>query len=98
VARIELAPEIIEDFERIVEHLQAHQVAGADARLDEILDAIDVLQQHPLIGRTAGNGLRELIVGRRSRGFVALYSYLPESETILVLAIRSQKEAGYRDD
>ncbi len=31
--------------------------------------------------------LRELIIGQRSRGYVALYRYLPEMETVFVLAI-----------
>ena len=97
MAEIRLAPEIAEDFERILDHLRAHEVADADARLDEILDAIDVLERHPLIGRPTTDRLHELVIGRQSRGFVALYRYLPEVDTVFVLAIRNQKEAGYRD-
>ena len=33
---------------------------------------------------------------RSSRGYVALYQYLPELDAGFVLAARSQKEAGYR--
>jgi plasmid stabilization system protein ParE len=97
MTEIRLAPEIAEDFERILDHLRAHEVADADARLDEILDAIDVLERHPLIGRPTADGPHELVIGRQSRGFVALYRYLPEVDTVFVLAIRNQKEAGYRD-
>jgi len=97
MAEIRLAPEIAEDFERILDHLRAHEIADADGRFDEILDAIDVLERHPRIGRPTADGLHELVIGRQSRGFVALYRYLPEADTVFVLAIRNQKEAGYRD-
>jgi plasmid stabilization system protein ParE len=97
MAQIELAEEIAEDFERIVDHLLAYEVSDASDRLDEILNALDVLERNPLIGRLLRNELRELVIGRRSRGYVALYRYVPELETVFVLAIRSQQESGYRD-
>ncbi|MBW8810323.1 MAG: type II toxin-antitoxin system RelE/ParE family toxin, partial [Lysobacter sp.] len=42
--------------------------------------------------------LRELIVGRDARGYVALYRYLSEFDTVFVIAIRAQREAGYTHD
>jgi toxin ParE1/3/4 len=36
----------------------------------------------------------ELVIGRGSRGYVALYRYVPEIDTVFVLAVRSQREAG----
>lgn len=96
MTQIRLAPEIAEDFERILEHLLTHEVADADTRLDEILDAIDVLERHPLIGRPTVGGLHELIIGRQSRGFVVIYRYLSAVDTVFVLATRNQKEAGCR--
>ncbi len=56
---------------------------------------IDVLERNPLIGRPARADLRELVIGRRARGYVALYRYVAEVDTMFVLAIRGQKEAGY---
>lgn len=96
MSRIELAPGIGEDFDRILDHLYEHEVADAPARIEEILLAISVLEHNPLIGRPARDDLRELIIGRQSRGYVALYRYIPELDTVFVLAIRSQKEAGYK--
>ena len=98
MARIELAPEIAEDFERILEHLAMHEVSDAPRRLEEILAALDILGQNPLIGRPARRELRELVIGRRSRGYVALYRYVTEMDTVFVLAIRGQREAGYSRD
>jgi toxin ParE1/3/4 len=87
MAEIRRAPEIAEDFERILEHLRADEVADADARLD----AIDVLERHQLIRRPTADGLYALVIGRQSRGFVALYHCLPEVDTFVVLAIQDQK-------
>jgi plasmid stabilization system protein ParE len=95
VSRVEIAPDVAEDFERILQHLVQHEIADAESRVEDILRAIDVLERNPLIGRPTANGLRELVIGRHSRGYVALYRFAAELDTVFVLAIRSQKEAGY---
>lgn len=95
MARVELAPEIGRDFERILSHLAKHEVVNAPARIIEILKAIDVLAHNPMIGRPALKGKRELVIGRKAHGYVALYQYVDEIDTAFVLAIRSQREAGY---
>lgn len=95
MAQIELAPEVQDDFDRIFEHLSKYAVEDVPGRIREIIQAIDVLQYNPLIGRVASADTRELIIGRRSRGYVALYRYIEPADTVFVLAIRSQREAGY---
>lgn len=95
MARVELAPEIEDDFARILSHLEEHAVQDAPARIREIITAIDVLQGNPLIGRPVSADMRELVIGRRARGYVALYRYIEPIDTIFVLAIRGQREAGY---
>ena len=96
MTRIELAPAVSDDFERILEHLSQYESADASARVSAIIQAINVLETNPLLGRPARNDTRELVIGRQSRGYVALYRYVPEIDTVFVLAIRSQREAGYR--
>ena len=95
MARIELAPEVRDDFDRIFDHLSEYAVADVPGRVREIIQAIDVLQYNPLIGRDASPDTRELIIGRSARGYVALYRYIEPVDTVFVLAIRSQREAGY---
>ena len=90
-----MAPEVFDDFDRIFEHFEKYQDVQAVDRIDEIVQAIDVLAVNPLIGRPAVNGKRELVIGRQSRGFVALYQYIDVIDTVFVLAVRSQREAGY---
>ena len=98
MARIELAPELTDDFDRILDHLLAHEVEDAASRVRDVISAINVLEQNPLIGRPVKTDLRELVIGRRAHGYVALYRYVAEVDTVFVLAIRGQKESGYQRD
>lgn len=95
MARIQLAPEVMDDLDRIIEHLEAHDVPAAQARAGQIISAIGVLADNPLIGRPTGGGKNELLIGRDATGYVALYRYLPVIDTVLILALRAQREAGY---
>ena len=97
MTRIELAPELAEDFDRILGHLARHEVENPGQRLGEIIAAVEILEQNPLIGRPVANSKRELVIGRRSHGYVALYRYVHEIDTVFVLAIRSRREAGYSE-
>jgi len=96
MSRVELAPEVGDDLDRILDHLFQHEVADAPSRIEDIMRAIDVLERNPLIGRPVRGDLRELVIGRHARGYVALYRYVAELDTAFVLAIRGQKEAGYK--
>ena len=97
MSRIELAPEVGDDFERILDHLAQFQVENPALRIKEIIEALNVLEHNPMIGRPANIGKRELVIGRGSHGYVALYRYVAEVDTVFVLALRSQQEAGYAE-
>lgn len=96
MARIELAPEVFDDLERILDHLHRHAVAEAPARIAGITEAIQVLARNPVIGRPARGATRALVIGRGAQGHVALYRYMARIDTVFILAIRAQREAGYR--
>jgi toxin ParE1/3/4 len=97
MARIELAPGIFDDFDRIFDHIaEFGDPAAATQRIDEIIKAVDVLTHSPLIGRKVKGAKRELVIGRASRGYVVLYRFLPDIDTVFVLALRSQRESDYR--
>ena len=95
MARIELAPEVSEDLDRILDHLLRHDADDAPSRIRDIIQAISVLETNPLIGRPARRHNRELIIGRPTRGYIALYRYMSEIDTVFILALRSEREAGY---
>ena len=95
VATLELAPEITEDFDRIFEHFAQHNPEAALERITEIIEGLDLLTRHQLIGRPLAGDMRELVLGAKSRGYLALYNYSAELEIVFILAIRSQREAGY---
>jgi plasmid stabilization system protein ParE len=98
MARIEVAPEVLEDFERFLDHMARFAVEDAAARIADIVQAIQILAHSPLIGRPVKGGMRELVIGRDSRGYVALYRFVASMDTVFVLAIRSQRERGFRRD
>ena len=92
-----MAAEVGEDFDRILDHLARYQVENPGLRIREIIEALNVLEHNPLIGRPVNNDKRELVIGRRSHGYVALYRYAAGIDTVFVLAVRSQREAGYAE-
>lgn len=94
--QIRLAPEVLDDFDRFINHQSQHGILDTPQRLAEIIEAIQLLSHSPLIGRKAKGGKRELVIGKASRGYVALYRYVPDLDTVFVLAFRSQREARYR--
>jgi plasmid stabilization system protein ParE len=96
VAHVELAPEVLDDFDRFLTHMAQYEIEDGPARIAEIMQAIDVLTHSPLIGRPVKSGKRELVIGRGSRGYLALYRYVARIDTVFVLAIRSQRESGYK--
>ena len=98
MARVELAPEVLDDFDRFFDHITRFEVQDILARIDEIVQAIQILTHSPLIGRPVKDGKRELVIGRKSHGYVALYRFVASIDTVFVLAIRSQREVDYKHD
>lgn len=96
MARIEVAPEVLDDFDRILDHLTQFEAADTNERVAGILAGLEVLALSPEIGRPVRGGKRELVIGKGSRGYVALYRYVASVGAVFVLAVRAQREGGYR--
>lgn len=92
---MELASEVLDDFDRFLDHMAQFEVPDAPDRIDEIIQAIQILTRSPQVGRPVRGGNRELVIGRGSRGYVALYRFIARLDTVFILAIRSQREADY---
>lgn len=95
MSRIELAPEVGGDFDHIFVHLAQHQIENPAMRIREIIEAFNALEYNPLIGRPANLINRELVIGHRSHGYVALCRYVVEVDADFILAVHSQQEASY---
>ena len=83
------------DLERVVDFLAEQDLNAALQTIDLIEEALQVLRHHPYIGREIDTELRELVISRGKTGYLALYSFEEVHDTVLVLAIRHQREAGY---
>ena len=94
MTRVEIAPEVFDDFDRFLDHIAQFDVGSAPQRIAEIVEAVHVLGTSPRIGRPVKGGMRELVIGRDARGSVALYQYAAQIDTVFLLAVRSQREAG----
>ena len=93
-----LAPEALEDLERIFDFVAEQDEALALEDLSRIREAIQILERHPVIGRLArpSGTLRELVISQGRSGYVALYEYSPVEDLVRAVAIRHQREVGYR--
>lgn len=93
-----LAEEAVNDLERLADFLLESLPDAAAATGEVILSALELLRDHPEIGRPADHGLRELVISRGRTGYLALYEYDARNDAVVVLRIRHQRESGYRTD
>lgn len=98
MAQLIYSKQAITDLDRLTDFLLEADPASAPDTAALITEAIEVLANHPFIGRPAEEGLRELLISRGRSGYVALYSYEEVEDAVLLLAIRHQREAGYPDE
>jgi len=100
--QVRFAPGALRDLERLREFLRPKNPAAAKRAALAIIKTIQLLKQHPQIGRPAdeadpesveAHGQRELMIDFGGSGYVALYQY--EDGDVTVLALRHQREAGY---
>jgi plasmid stabilization system protein ParE len=89
---------VLDDLERIFEFNAQGDLAMALDHVEAVRGAIAILDAHPEIGRPAGRAstLRELVISQGKTGYIALYEYSPIEKLVRVVAIRHQREVGYR--
>ena len=95
MAQVVLSAQLQGDFERIFDFLSEYAPDTAVDRIEAIVAALDVLESSPLIGRPVENGKRELVIATGASGYLALYRFVPELDTVFVLDVRSQRELGF---
>jgi addiction module RelE/StbE family toxin len=95
VAQVSYAARAWRDLERIFEFYAEEDPNRAAQFVSLITGAVDMLAEHPMIGRNAEQGMRELVISHGRSGFLALYRFREVENVITILAIRHQREAGY---
>jgi plasmid stabilization system protein ParE len=98
MARVQIAVRALADLERLFDFLVEHNSKLARERMLSVRRALELLADHPLLGRQAEDGRRELILSRGRFGYVAKCRWVPAEDVILILAVRHQLEAGYKEE
>ena len=98
MARVQITTRALADLERLFDFLADYKPKLARERMLSVRRAFDLLSDHPLLGRRAEDGRRELILSRGRFGYVAKYRWISAEDVVLVLAVRHQLEAGYREE
>jgi plasmid stabilization system protein ParE len=98
VARVEVTERALRDLERLFDFIAEEDPVRARKQLLSVRRAFELLADHPLLGREAEEGRRELILSRGRYGYIAKDRWLPRDDVVLVLAVRNQREAGYAEE
>jgi plasmid stabilization system protein ParE len=98
VARVEVTERAMGDLERLFDFIAEEDPVRARKQLLSVRRALELLADHPLLGREAEEGRRELILSRGRHGYIAKYRWLPAEDVVLILAVRHQREAGYTEE
>lgn len=95
MAQVVYSGNALDDIGRAFEFLAERDLPAAVSATDAIRNSIALLAEHPLIGRSVDDKLRELVISFGKTGYLALYRYRPERDEVRVLAIRHQRELDY---
>ena len=98
MAQIVYSENALANLGRVFEFLAEHEPQVALGAARSIVEAVETLSNHPLIGRTIAGELRELVISYGKTGYIALYRFLPTQDQVRILAIRHQRELDYPID
>ena len=98
MAHVQITTRALADLERLLEFIAVHDPKIARERMLSVRRAFELLSDHPLLGRPAEHGRRELVLSRGRYGNVAKYRWVPAEDVVLILAVRHQLEAGYKEE
>jgi plasmid stabilization system protein ParE len=96
VARVVCSAHWLDALEGALTRLRERDAGAAPAAAAAIASAVGQLGAHPLAGKRIAAELRELVVSYGPTGFVAVYRFVALRDEVRLLAIRGQRELGYR--
>jgi plasmid stabilization system protein ParE len=94
--RLIWSPSAIADIQRAYLFLFDKNPVAARQAVGAIRQSVNILAQHPEIGRPVevmDPEYREWPIAFGNSGYIALYRY--DGQTAIIVAIRHQREAGY---
>lgn len=97
--RLIWSPEALSDVQRLYRFLADKNPEAARKAAKTIRDGMRIVAQHPEVGRPMDDmapEFREWPISFGASGYLALYRL--EADVAVVLAVRHQKEVGYRGD
>ena len=97
MARVVYTRNALANLERAFAFLAEQDPGAARDAAAAIRNAVDMLSDHPLVGRRVEGEIRELVISYGKNGYIALYRFLPGHRMIRILAIRHQRELDYSD-
>lgn len=97
---VEVSDEAQEDIERLHDFLSDIDMRLAEKAIGEIFKGYEFLKIFPQSCRLAkfnepGSVYRELIVNFGKSGYLVLFE-INDEETLTIIAVRHQRESGYR--
>ena len=95
MTRLAFAPRALADLDRLADFLLESDPHAAAETGEILISGLSILREHPLVGRPAERGYRELVISRGRTGYLALYRYDEVQDIVLVLAIRHQRENAW---
>lgn len=95
--RLIWSPSALRDVQRLYRFLVDKNPDAARRAIKAIRTHINVIAQHPEMGRPAEEmelEYREWLIPFGGSGYIALYHY--DGDTAVIIAVRHQTEVGYR--
>ena len=96
MSRLIWSPQALLDVQRLYRFLAVKNTDAAKRAIKSVRQGVKVLGYQPGIGRTVEDipeEFREWLIDFGNSGYVARYRF--DGETVTILAVRHQKEAGY---
>lgn len=89
------------DLVRLADFMREKDPATGKRVIKTILESTGKLAGFPAIGKPVKDYealpyARELVIPFGSAGYNVLYDYTPDSDSVIVMAIRHNREAGYK--
>lgn len=95
MSQVNLSEKAKYDLLRLKEFLTEHSWVASEKVVVEFAKVFDLLERFPVIGPALDDRYRTMPVRFGNRGYVILYYYEMDTDTVHVMRIRHQREHGF---